>query len=383
MGPEDITRLRSSILECQNCFVGSEQRCLHHEDLVGGYQPGKIVFVGINPQASPTSRFYQALQRASDDQKMLLGDHLRYIFAGHSAPRGLEPEYYIDHPGREWIESSARLLGVSMHEFAEHIRSVELFKHASAGVPDLVRLGNIWTRMRENCPKLLERQLAVLSPRLVVFSGNAGLRFIRDYTRTALPPNISQVHGRVFGGEIGVWQGPVLLTLAVSRQNNWKWSRLAEASEQVRTTIRNAIIGNSSPTPSASPSSSVDAFDPDSMFLVESKYEQIHWDGSVSTGTRCEGYDTYLHLIPLPAKLVGQIAVAEWQERGGRKFGPLLSPSGTLAEKATQPDAWFFSKNPSGYFPNVSSRVSSRLDDGRPVPLTKDEIEAIEDESGS
>lgn len=374
MQSENISELRRDILKCQSCFVGSELRCLHHEDLVGGYAPGKIVFVGINPQASPTNKFYKGLQSAPDDQKMLLGDHLRHIFAGHEAPPDLRRDYYEKHPGRAWVESSAEWLGLSMHEFAEHTQSVELFKHASAGEGDLMKLGEPWNRMQVNCPEWFKRQLSVLKPRLVVFSGNTGLRFLRDYVKLPLPKNISNAHGSVCEAKIGPWQGPALLTFAVSRQNHWKWRKFAEASAHVKAIIRETAGVTSAPH--ASPMA--DSFDPELMFLVESKHEQLIWNGACSTGTHCDGFDSYLHLIPLSADLVERIAAAEWQERGGRKFGPLGSPSGPIASKAKQPDAWFFSKNPSGHFPDVSPRLNSKLDNGRPVPLTAEEVEAIE-----
>jgi uracil-DNA glycosylase len=45
-----LAQFREEVLSCQECFE-HPQRCAHHEDVVGGYKPGRVVIVGLNPQA--------------------------------------------------------------------------------------------------------------------------------------------------------------------------------------------------------------------------------------------------------------------------------------------------------------------------------------------
>lgn len=65
--------LRREILTCHRCFEAPSQ-CSHHEDVLGGYDGGRITVVGVNPQASEGDVVYEAIRNAPWKTKTALSD---------------------------------------------------------------------------------------------------------------------------------------------------------------------------------------------------------------------------------------------------------------------------------------------------------------------
>lgn len=383
--------LREDILDCERCFgcgPNDARGCHHHEDLVGGYDRARILFVGVNPQAGSDSEFYKRVQDADPEQKMLLGDNLWRIFGGNTPPQALSSELYMNHPGKGWVKQLTSCLGLhDVGELANHVRGVELYKHATPGIEQLRENDAIWTRIQQECPKWLVKQVEALAPNLVILSGGLGLKYARSQLRlSAFPESITEAHGRTCTGRIGTWEGEILTTLAVSKRTMGLWNKLLAAKAAIGQAVRRAIAsGNATPVSLESdtrvdlPRGLAHPTTEDALFLVESRHEAILWNGVWSSGTRAAGYRyaRYLHLLQLSRKVVEMIATADWQGRRGRKYGPLRSDDAPFAVHPEKPDAWYFSKCSNAYFPNVYPRARSRLENGRPVPLSPDEIEAL------
>lgn len=364
MAPEELGQLRRDILECNRCF-GGNAHCRHHEDLVGGYDQGKVLVVGLNPQGAEGDEFYAALEAATVEQEMLLGDHLPAIFAGQHPPDGLGEHLYQHHPGREWMARAARCLGMGFPELAEQVRFVELFKHTTANQAALSQMPE-WPEIQRLCPGWLEQQLEVLAPRLVIMTGNLGLECLRHrFQVPGLPASITQAHGRFFRFRFGGVEREVLLTYAFSRTTAWRWSR-APLSEETRRRLWSPAEGG------AGAAGEREVADPETpSFAVESRHRCLIWQGAVSEGEIAAGYEAvrYIHLLPLSARVVGRIAEAAWQGNGGRKYGPLREEDGAFAPGPDEADAWYFSNDPGAYFPGTEPRLRARLEEGRPVAV--------------
>lgn len=85
-----LTSFRAALQSCQHCFDGFSAGCRHHEDLVGGYDTGRILWVGLNPQGA-------------------------------------------GHPGD--------CLTLTAHEVERHVRFVEAYKHTTSDERPAVRAG--------------------------------------------------------------------------------------------------------------------------------------------------------------------------------------------------------------------------------------------------
>lgn len=223
LAPED---LRRSILECQHCF-SEEGRCVHHEDLVGGYKQDAIVVVGINPQTHPDNAHYRRFEQSSNELKLSFGDHALDWLAGRPIERVFDEEFYCQHDGlNNWLPRVAELLSVTTSELADHFVFVESFKHATSDLGSLDALDNAAT-IKAQCPRQwLLPQLERLAPRLVLFCGNAGADVARVlFPASSLPPGrITDLHGA------GPFQVPDLgayatFCIAFSRRTRALWSR--------------------------------------------------------------------------------------------------------------------------------------------------------------
>ena len=387
---EQRRKLRLAILNCQTCFPGNGEKCRHHEDILGGYAPGKIVFLGVNPQAGGQhAEFYKRLEEAPNDHKMLLGDHQLRIFAGQPAPPELPKELYENHPGQGWTRRLAGCLGLSERELADDVVSIELFKHTTADQKALTESPS-WDAIQQNCPSWAEKQLVLLQPRCLVVSSAQGrdkvlkvLAFEQAGRADAIKNmRMRDLHGTVETAHFRGVAVEVLFTYAISLLNENKWKthpRSADIREQLKAWTRGATgcaVPERQSTPAEKPLARVErsaslrgATGGLPYTLVESNHPTLAFGGVEHTGTRAEGYRTpkYLYRLPLDSDQLERIARAPLDGQGGRKYGDLER-------------TWYISKSPSTYWPGVLPRLRAKLtSDGAPQPLSSEESRRIDE----
>jgi hypothetical protein len=216
--------LSDGIHACQQCFRAPEV-CRHHEDLLGGYDEGKVLLVAINPQGGLEDEFYKRVEKAPANERMMLGDHILRIFAGEAAPADLPKHLYTNHPGRQWVKRAASCLGYSLQQFAANVRVADLYKHTTANQAELQALDN-FSLISANCRSWFAKQLPILNPSLVILTGAPGLAVAREvFAVPDLPRKVTTAHGRVWHvRQEGGWSGPVLVTLAISLQTAKAWN---------------------------------------------------------------------------------------------------------------------------------------------------------------
>ncbi len=352
-------QLRLDILGCNRCFEPQGRSCTHHEDLVGGYSPGRVLFVGVNPQTHDVP-FYRSLPAADSATKMLLGDHLFRIFAGAQAPPTLASMRLDQHPGRAWAKRLAACLGISMRQLAEGVSAVDAYKHAT---PNQATLENdrAWPGIQAECPTWLERQIAAVRPPLVVISGHRGRQFARD--RLSLPNarqlarrSMGNLHGRVVRASLGGMPFDVLFTYAVSGHTVQAWASHPRTNE-VRARVRRAVDGGAVLDPVTA------GANPPLLYLVESEHDVFEHDGAPSFGVGAKGCrpGIYLHRLALRDEVVELVNRSPFGGRGGRKYGP--------------DRAWYVATSPRAHWAGTTPRASAALRDGRMQPMSADAVE--------
>jgi hypothetical protein len=245
---------RERTLTCDACFV-APSRCWHHEDVVGGYGTGKIVFVGINPQASPSDTVYQTIRSAPWSTKLRLSDLVLKIFAGEAEFADVDDGWSWmanSHQGlKTWLPLVCTLLAVTPRELANQFRFVEAYKHATADQGALhARLE--WKKISATCPnKWLVPQLELLEPSLIVLSGAPGKNAIAPLllspseSEKVARQRVADLHGSSTRACIGGRMVPILFTLAISNQTKGRWLKSAR-TEDVRRAMRDALRGHRS-----------------------------------------------------------------------------------------------------------------------------------------
>jgi hypothetical protein len=207
---------------------------------------GRVVVVGVNPQASPGDRVYQAIRDADVATKMRLGDIVLDVYAGRQRFEHIDPAWTwmnAEHRGvKEWLPRFSDLFGLTAATVADHFTFVETFKHATADQAALSRLDE-WKLIKKACPDLLHEQLRRLRPRLVVLCGEAGknrvARFVLSEAeaRAVRRSSGDVTHGTQGEGRLDDLQVPVLFTYAVSGQTVGAW-RAHPRTQTVRETVR-------------------------------------------------------------------------------------------------------------------------------------------------
>jgi hypothetical protein len=195
-----LADLRREILECNRCFKDSPyvRGCWHHEDLLGGYDPGRIVLLTINAQRphdeawdgpQPKSlrkpdkktrrskglEIYRQIRSADWDRKARFADVALSIFAGRD-PGGFRA-WAEGHPGiSRWLPRACTLLLGSDERpnrilMAEHFAIVDIYKHATPSEAHLRYTSSQHPEL-ERCPTTwLPLQLEYLRPELVLLCG--------------------------------------------------------------------------------------------------------------------------------------------------------------------------------------------------------------------
>jgi hypothetical protein len=160
------------ILGCNVCFegehAGTVPHCWHHEDVLGGYGPGRILVLIINaqrpvdlewdppghaldprtnlPRPAPRGAkaralaTYRAIRDGDPTRKLRFADEGLQIFAAGEA--GEFMAWVEDHPGqRDWLPRATRLLlgdaGASQRALAQHFVFLDVYKHATADAAQL------------------------------------------------------------------------------------------------------------------------------------------------------------------------------------------------------------------------------------------------------
>ncbi|WP_437298641.1 hypothetical protein [Sorangium sp. So ce426] len=248
MTSDDILALRHEILSCNHCFKGSKtaRGCWHHEDILGGYEPGKILVLTINaqrpfdpawederyrPQANGsrggTARaarrdgglaIYQQIRDEDNRRKLRFADESLAIFAG--ADPGEFAPWVAKHPGhKKWLSAACKLLLGSncdtAHKLlAKHFTFLDIYKRATANEEHLDRVAQ--EHPLAECPgRWLNRQIDVLRPALVLLCGRTviaranalwgvGGRDLQDLSK------VGAVHGKSWllqlpGGNVECW----------------------------------------------------------------------------------------------------------------------------------------------------------------------------------
>jgi len=137
MNPNELSAFRKQLQECQKCFKGAEPKCRHHEDLVGGYDKGKIVFIGINPQGQENNAIYRAIESAAEERRNQLGDEiLKMLVDPRVKSKAFADIDFRNHKGLTgWLPRARRILGLSSEELANRMRFPPLtgLVHSSSG----------------------------------------------------------------------------------------------------------------------------------------------------------------------------------------------------------------------------------------------------------
>jgi len=249
MNPNELSAFRKQLQECQKCFKGAEPKCRHHEDLVGGYDKGKIVFIGINPQGQENNPIYRAIESAAEERRNQLGDEiLKMLVDPRVKSKAFADIDFRNHKGLTgWLPRARRLLGLSSEELANRVRFVEAYKHTTANQSELHRLAS-WAQIEENCPThWLGPQLKWLEPKLLVFSGKSGRNILAKWGGTTEKGHAISARGpmKPFHGmkaRLSRWGRTYqcLITFAISGQSERFWSQCKPESERVRTAINDA-----------------------------------------------------------------------------------------------------------------------------------------------
>ncbi|MGH7294646.1 MAG: uracil-DNA glycosylase family protein, partial [Polyangiaceae bacterium] len=206
---------------------------------MGGYAEGRIVMVGLNPQAPPQHAVYSAIQRAPWSVKRDLSDRLFEIFLDRIQPSAVDPSWTWtrqDHPGVRtsgWLSMVCTAFGIHGHELADHVLLVETIKHATADKGALNRLPQS-NQIVTNCPTWAHEQLDRLKPRLVVLCGDdARVRVAphffdeATYVRDIGPTKITQLHGRTFVATRTGSPTCILFCIGISRSSQGWWANNA------------------------------------------------------------------------------------------------------------------------------------------------------------
>ena len=248
-----LGQLRRELLECQVCF-NAPNSCAHHEDVVGGYHEGRVVVVGLNPQAPPNHPVYTAIQSAPWSAKRDLSDRIYEIFLGQTAPNTIHSAWVwtlADHPGIRpggWLSMLCTQLALSEQELVDHVLLVETFKHATADKGAL-RSNPRWKVVSANCPTWVREQLDRLAPRLIVLCGDDARLHVAPHLlasaaaqRVAATP-ITGLHGKTFMS-IGPHPKCIMFTIGVSKSSRGWWAQDRQGTDRVRQLIRVAIAGH-------------------------------------------------------------------------------------------------------------------------------------------
>jgi len=247
MNANELTAFRTQLQACQQCFEGTKQKCRHHEDLLGGYDKGKIVFIGINPQGADGNDLYLAVEAGTGEQRNLLGDEILKLFSGEQETSRSFPELdFTKHLGlKTWLPLACKRLGLTPTELTHHVRFVEAYKHTTANESELRNQPELWGRIERTCPDIwLRRQLEELEPRLLIFSGNAGLKILSKWAGTCEGESISETtaisafHGKEASLTLGGRPYQCLLTFGISGSANGAWSGDPRGSLAVQTAVR-------------------------------------------------------------------------------------------------------------------------------------------------
>jgi hypothetical protein len=264
------------------CFEGRGpvRHCWHHEDVLGGYAPARILVliinaqrpfdaawdplhhvVGTTPLRPAHARALATYRRIRDGQrprKLRFADEALRIFASRAA--GEFADWVADHAGhKDWLPRATRLLLESDDDsaralLAKHFVFLDVYKHAT---PDADRLAKTIADhpLVAECPqRWLGRQIAVLRPAMLLLCGRPviakarELWMIRDEAGDALDPNrpMRDLHGAKWRAWLEGPDGPETETwTAYAVSNNTErpfWPKAPNGSTHLRAAIRRVIV---------------------------------------------------------------------------------------------------------------------------------------------
>ena len=244
-----LDSFRQELLECQACF-SSSPGCKHHEDVLGGYGEGRIVVIGLNPQAPVDHPIYTQIQRAPWHAKRALSDNAFKIYSGEKKAQDVHAGWTWqvgEHPGfrrNGWLSLVEKLFDLRPRELEAHFSFLETFKHATANKSELHALAER-SRIQENCPTWAKEQIRRLKPRLIIFCGDDSRQHVaphffgeETYRREIAAFRITFLHGKKMASAEGI---PTLFTIGLSGQNRGRWAGDSSGTASVRGTVREAI----------------------------------------------------------------------------------------------------------------------------------------------
>ncbi len=278
-----------AILRCNECFSGTNRgpvpHCWHHEDILGGYEPGRILVLIINAQRpidltwdprdhvlDPRTKLprpaprgskaralatYRAIRDGELERKLRFADEALRIFASGDA--GEFADWVEHHPGqRDWLPRATKLLlgsdeAANRALLAEHFVFVDIFKHATADHGQLKKAMDDHPGMAQCPQRWLGPQLAALEPRMLLLCGGPVIATavelwpLRDSEGSHLDPSsaMGDLHGKRWrarlqgpeGSETETWTTYAL----ASRPERQHWPTKPDKGAALRAAILAAI----------------------------------------------------------------------------------------------------------------------------------------------